>query len=791
MSDDLRIAVRLTGDGSALVGELRKGTEAVDKLTASTGAAGKAAVDHGAKVDRERGSIEAITDVERRLVVQQEQLGASLGAVGAKTDQTAAKMTGLGRTIGLNRIGMMELQAAGINSFQALAAGMDPFHVAMMESGQVIGAFVQGGFGLTRFLGLLTNPITLAVAGIATLTAGVLALSGAFDDNKTQAELNQEAQDALKLTLDGQTRSVDELRRAYDRLTPAMQAVQDLALKEAIRTQEEALAGLRRGVDETVSDLEQSLRRMVGLGTRGGAIISSAMDPSIAQAAEQIHDALDAYAQNQDVAQLAVELARVATSSDAASAAVAETVTELIAQAEEADASQRTLARLRTEMRLLQDTATPHVPLHGTPADTADDGTDTRTPPAASPLQKRLDDLQFELSLLGRSQREQEVLTQLRQAGTTATIAQGQGLQDYLATLSAEEQQVAEIALALSEYRQGVDLTTRSQAAQAAAIADIGRRFEALGPAYARNVAAARAWRDATLAALDPAAEGYEAFAAEVDAIYSQELAGAYEEDLANRRDWAAGVERTLRDAADAAGDDASHFADLTRDALAQAEDAWVELAKTGKLSLADLGSYIEDWLLRYSFQQGIQPGLQAGADFLSAGGAAFFSSLFGGSGAAAGGGPGATGGPVLVKHAGGAVDGGGPLRVLPHRLFASAPRFHGGGTVLGPGDVPIVAKAGETVLTAEQFGNASGLVAALAAIATRGTTGAGDAEITLRIVDGQGNKVETQQTRKPGGGLDLSVQLDQLVAGFVNRRGSATRSALEGLGAGAPLRRV
>lgn len=86
----------------------------------------------------------------------------------------------------LNRIGMMELQAAGINSFQALAAGMDPFHVAMMESSQVVGAFVQGTEGGIRGLvsaigGTLMGPVGIAIAGVTALGAGALYMSGAFE----------------------------------------------------------------------------------------------------------------------------------------------------------------------------------------------------------------------------------------------------------------------------------------------------------------------------------------------------------------------------------------------------------------------------------------------------------------------------------------------------------------------------------------------------------------------------------------------------------------------------------
>lgn len=100
----------------------------------------------------------------------------------------------------LNRIGMMEMQAAGINSFQALAAGMDPLHVAMMESSQVVGAFVQGTEGgiaalKAAFIGFATNPVTLAIAGITALSGAMLYLDGFFHSTKDAAK---EASDAMK-----------------------------------------------------------------------------------------------------------------------------------------------------------------------------------------------------------------------------------------------------------------------------------------------------------------------------------------------------------------------------------------------------------------------------------------------------------------------------------------------------------------------------------------------------------------------------------------------------------------
>lgn len=52
--------------------------------------------------------------------------------------------------------------------------------------------------------------------------------------------------------------------------------------------------------------------------------------------------------------------------------------------------------------------------------------------------------------------------------------------------------------------------------------------------------------------------------------------------------------------------------------------------------------------------------------------------------------------------HTGGVVGRGGSRRSVNPAVFAGAPRFHSGGLV--PGEVPIIAKAGEMVLTPQQF---------------------------------------------------------------------------------------
>jgi LAS superfamily LD-carboxypeptidase LdcB len=102
----------------------------------------------------------------------------AVGGVGSSAETMAQKVGASTQAVSnglrLNRMGMLELQAAGVNTFQALASGMSPFHVAIMEGAQVIGALVQGGLVTMKgAIAALTSPI-------GAVTIGATAMAGAF-----------------------------------------------------------------------------------------------------------------------------------------------------------------------------------------------------------------------------------------------------------------------------------------------------------------------------------------------------------------------------------------------------------------------------------------------------------------------------------------------------------------------------------------------------------------------------------------------------------------------------------
>jgi len=85
------------------------------------------------------------------------------------------------RAFGLNRAGLQELQAAGINSFQALSSGIGVWRVAQTEGAQVLGAFVQGGV-----LSFAT------IAGWGGIFLGVAAAVGVFAAGISRALTTQQ-----------------------------------------------------------------------------------------------------------------------------------------------------------------------------------------------------------------------------------------------------------------------------------------------------------------------------------------------------------------------------------------------------------------------------------------------------------------------------------------------------------------------------------------------------------------------------------------------------------------------
>jgi len=143
----------------------------------------------------------------------------------------------------------------------------------------------------------------------------------------------------------------------------------------------------------------------------------------------------------------------------------------------------------------------------------------------------------------------------------------------------------------------------------------------------------------------------------------------------------------------------ARQFEQVTTKSLKAGEDAFVQWAKTGKFNAADLFNTIAEEALRAAIRMSV---IKPFAGFLDNVFGSIGASMFGG-GSSAPVGDFPAPGPVMVAHTGGVIG----IDTLASRavdptVFASAPKFHGGGVV--GGEVPIIAQRGETVFTAGQM---------------------------------------------------------------------------------------
>lgn len=91
-------------------------------------------------------------------------------------EESVGSKTGFAKWFsGINRQGSLELQAALVNSVQAISSGMSPGHVLQMEGTQVAGGLIQGNLiTLSQIFSALTNPIGLAITGLVALTAAIV-----------------------------------------------------------------------------------------------------------------------------------------------------------------------------------------------------------------------------------------------------------------------------------------------------------------------------------------------------------------------------------------------------------------------------------------------------------------------------------------------------------------------------------------------------------------------------------------------------------------------------------------
>jgi lambda family phage tail tape measure protein len=286
--------------------------------------------------------------------------------------------------------------------------------------------------------------------------------------------------------------------------------------------------------------------------------------------------------------------------------------------------------------------------------------------------------------------------------------------------------EVERLAAALFDEARAQEESARAREQQARRVEDITRQWRTLADAQDGAVAALERWRAETFSTLDAAADGYDDFARQVEAIFQARLPAAREADLRASREWQDGVTRALRAYADEAGNAAAQAERALTGSFRRAEDELTGFLLRGRLRVADFLEGLARDLARPFVQRYLTGPL---ADALAG---AFTAST---TPAAA---PVASGPPIQLfpsglYHGGGIAGDARHARLAPAALFASAPRLHGGG--LAWGEVPAILRRGEGVFTPEQM---------------RALAPAGETRVEVRIIDQRagGGPIETRERR-------------------------------------------
>ncbi len=288
-------------------------------------------------------------------------------------------------------------------------------------------------------------------------------------------------------------------------------------------------------------------------------------------------------------------------------------------------------------------------------------------------------------------------------------------------------------------------------------IEGIRREMDRLAPSYERDVAGLEKWRAEALGTLDPAREGYQAFANDVEFIFGERLAEAYRKDLENRDDWASGVERAFLDITENMVTFADVGENIAKKWSSGLEDAFVEMGRTGKFEVGSLVDYTLEQLQRLIFQQSILPGLEGGFDFLSD----FIGGLFGGS----------TGVTAIQSHAGSTIG------------TSGVRRSYGKNAPLRADERLTVTTLGQRVFTPEQIANGATVVDALAMASQN--SGGGRPVVFSPQINVQNNSstpvdAEIQEESDGKGGRSYRLILADQVGVAINTKGGGARKALQ-----------
>ena len=331
------------------------------------------------------------------------------------------------------------------------------------------------------------------------------------------------------------------------------------------------------------------------------------------------------------------------------------------------------------------------------------------------------------------------------------------------------------------------DLAAASEARSRAGVSaaqDVRKAMAELAPSYAADAEALARWRDETKATLQDAGGALASHAGDVERVYRSRLKAAYDADLRRRTDWQAGAERGFRAVAEGADDMATAVERGITRGFGAAEDAIVQFAMTGKFAVGDFADSVIADILRMQVQTQISKPLASALGGIDFGGivGSIFGSVFGGgttgpttTAPAMGGGSGTTMGEIF--HGGGVIGAtSAPRRPLPAALWAGAARYHGGGKILGPGEVPIIAERGERMLTEAGSAQIGALIDALMgavrglATGAAGPAGGPGGAIEVHLHGDRARQTRSSTSQTAGGGLRLDLMLDAVEDGLSAR---------------------
>ena len=207
-------------------------------------------------------------------------------------------------------------------------------------------------------------------------------------------------------------------------------------------------------------------------------------------------------------------------------------------------------------------------------------------------------------------------------------------------------------------------------------IEDIKQKVFELQDPYDQAMQKAAKWRDDALQNLDKTKAGYEDFKNDVNRVYDDMVKKAGEAALQSSTDWKDGLIRGMKSVYNDASDMASMTENLVKNSFKSMEDTLTNFVMTGKANFGDFVNSVVEGMVRMAMQYAVIKPIMGGV-----------MGYFG----------------IPTAHTGGVIGTDSlSVKAVSPSVFENAPRFHTGGLV--GGEIPIIAKKGETVFTPGQM---------------------------------------------------------------------------------------